>query len=101
MKTLRELINDGNRRDDNIPTISQIAAAAFWAGQSDMRGKITAGIAAKFNEYKPGRYCHAETRAIRAVIDVPGINQNVLNNHPGADDGSGESAEIQSWAFDI
>jgi len=66
------------------------AAAAYWAGQEQMRGQIVRAITAAAKDYKPGRYHHREASAINEIL-----NCSRLLGGSGRDD----SAEILNWEF--
>lgn len=103
MKTLGQLIEEGSEGGSNRSTIAQIAASAYWAGQSDMRGAITRKAARQLQSLPQGRYRHLQEAAARHVLRISEINPSVLACPDGclADDGSGEAAEIKSWDFDV
>jgi len=98
-KTLQQLYVEATT--DAASTVAKMVAAAFWAGQSDMRGKITKAAAERLDKLPTGRYRRLQRAAARFVLAVPGINGNALNHAPGADAGDSEAAEIMGWEFDI
>ena len=82
--------------------VEQAIQAAFWAGQADMRGKITRDIATRYQARKRGRYHKIEAAAVAFVVSsCPFVNGNYLAGRAGADDGSGEAAEMLAWDFAV
>jgi hypothetical protein len=76
-------------RPANLDGVEAAIAAAYWAGQESMRGKIVRRLRAAVEQYKPGRYWRAESRAVCAVIDQP------LLGGGGRDDAD----ELLDWTF--
>jgi len=99
MRTLREIIDAGEDQGERS-VLEQVAAAAYWAGQSEMRGRITRKVAAQLASLPSVRYHRIALRAARHVLAVGEINSNVLAGRRGADAGEGESGEIMGWDFD-
>ena len=99
MRTLNDILKV---EGDGRTSVEKAIQAAYWAGQSDMRGKITKDVAARFQARTAGRYHGVEARALAFVVGAClMINGNVLAARPGADAGDGEAAEIMAWDFEI
>lgn len=96
MTTLREIIRDTNRETET----QRAVRAAYWAGQSMMRGLITEQLKQRLDSLPQSRY-HRLVRAAaeHMCIGVPCINSNYL--HGRGDSGTGEAAEIMDWDFDL
>ena len=96
MRTLKEIIETKAKTD-----IEKAIQAAYWAGQSDMRGQITEDLAKRAREYRLGRYHNIERRAMMALLESSYINTNAEAFGGYGDSGKGEAAEILEWDFDI
>lgn len=80
--------------------IEKAIAAAYWAGQSKMRGIITEQVAQRLNSLPESRYHNvARAAAEHVCLGVNGINPNYLRGR--GDSGHGEAAEILGWDFDL
>ena len=95
MRILSEIINS----EANTPAEHAIQAA-FWAGQSDMRGTVTENCIKALKSVKYGRYHLEQKKVLTSLLrGIPQINQNSLDGR--GDTGHEESQEFLSWDFDI
>lgn len=95
LKQIIDLANSG----ESTTSVESAIAAAYWAGQSQMRGQITEAIKAALATLPESRYHHLVEMAAKHVAHIPNINPNHLYGH--GDSGSGEAAEFLSWDFEI
>jgi len=91
MRILKDIIESEAKNDTE-----EAIQAAFWAGQSYMRGTSTEEMREAIKSVKYGRY-HKEQKRVIAHI----INKCGTLNVAGIDSGKAESAEILEWDFDI
>ena len=91
MKTLKNIMDN-----EAVTDAQKVIQAAFWAGQSDMRGTSTEEMREAIKSVKYGRY-HKEQKRVIAHI----INKCGTLNVGGIDSGKAEAAEILEWDFDI
>jgi len=97
-RTLQQIIDLGNAGEAATPAENAIVAA-YWAGQSKMRGQITEAIKSALATIPNSRYHNLVTLVAKHVASVPNINPNHLYGH--GDSGSGEAAEFLSWDFEV
>ena len=90
MRTISEIISNATTETEKA------IQAAFWAGQSDMRGECTEQVRKSIETIKFGRYHKMQKKIIDHIV----TNCGTLNVF-GIDSGKGESREILDWDFDI
>ena len=97
MKTLSQIINS-----EATTATEKAIQAAFWAGQSDMRGKITEAAGKAMASLSTGRYHHMQKAAAAHILSgCPQINTNSTAFGSYGDTGAGEAAEILAWDFEV
>lgn len=96
MKTLKEML-----AAENPTEIERAVQAAYWAGQSDMRGEVTEDVGKSVSNFTFGRYKNIERRAIDAAISTGLINKNAKAFGGYGDSGKSEVAEFLEWDFDL
>jgi len=100
MITLNQIINEPYDDQDN-DQVKKAIRAAYWAGQSEMRGRITEQIERRLESLPKTRY-HNITRkaAEHMVVNVDGINGNYVFLKRG-DSGNDEHKDFLEWDFDL
>ena len=93
-RTIQQIINS-----PATSAVESAIQAAYWAGQSQMRGQITEQIKSALQNLPTSRYHRIVEATARHVAQVNGVNQNHLYGH--GDSGSGEAAEFLSWDFEV
>lgn len=100
MLTLDKIINaeyDPNDHDQ----VKKAICAAYWAGQAEVRGKITEQIERRLESLPKTRYCNISRKAAEhMVVGVDGINGNYVFLKRG-DSGTGEYKDFLEWDFDL
>ena len=96
MRTLKQILETEPNAD-----IERAVQAAYWAGQSDMRGEITEAIGKSVSEFAYGRYHNIERKAIASAISSGLINKNAKAFGGHGDSGKAEAEEIKEWEFEI
>ena len=85
---------------ESATEVEHAIIAAYWAGQSRMRGIITEQVTRRLNNLPQCRYHNiARASAEHICCGIDGINQNYLFGR--GDSGHGEAAEILGWNFDL
>ena len=97
MMTLKSILE----KKENLTETERAIQAAYWAGQSDMRGKITEAVGKSIFSFSYGRYHNIERKAIAAAIASGLINKNARCFGGHGDSGAEEAAEIKDWDFDL
>lgn len=98
--TLDQIINETYDGLDN-DQIKKAINAAYWAGQSEMRGRITEQIERRLESLPETRYHNiARKAAEHMVVNVDGINGNYVFLKRG-DSGRGEYKDFLEWDFDL
>jgi len=78
--------------------VENAIAAAFWAGQAQMRGQITEQIATRIKSLPVSRYHRVARQAAEHVCKGgDGLSTNYLNGR--GDSGTQEAAEILAWRY--
>ena len=99
MITLGQIINE-LRDDQDNDQIKKAIRAAYWAGQAEMRGRITEQIKKRLDTLPQNRYHNITRKAAEHIcINVDGINVNYL--HGRGDSGRLESDNFLEWDFDL
>jgi len=100
MRTLSDILSAGQTNQEPATEIERAIAAAYWAGQSAMRGSITEQVAQRLSSLPKSRYHKIARQAAEHVcLGVVGINSNFLDGR--GDSGAEEAAEFLSWEFDL
>lgn len=100
MITLNQIINEPYSDQDNDP-IKKAIRAAYWAGQAEMRGRITEQIERRLESLPKTRYHNIARRAAEHMVaNVDGINGNYVFLKRG-DSGKGEHNDFLGWDFNL
>lgn len=98
--TLNQIINGEYDPDDN-DQVKKAIKAAFWAGQAEMRGRITEQVEKRLESLPKTRYHNISRKAAEHMVSaVDGINGNYVFLKKG-DSGNGEYNEFLEWDFDL
>ncbi len=99
MRSLSDIIA-AVENQESATEVERAIAAAYWAGQSKMRGIITEQVAKRLTGLPESRYHNIARQAAEHVcLGVNGINPNYLRGR--GDSGHCEAAEILGWDFDL
>ena len=97
--TLDQIINEPYDDQDNDP-IKKAIKAAYWAGQAEMRGRITEQVKQRLDTLPGTRYHNIARQAAEHIcINIDGINVNYLYGR--GDSGRIESKDFLEWGFDL